>query len=240
MSQTCIGSAVVRLLAMACFIAGGVAAVRGSASSSALRQQSAFACTEVLGFSQSMQWYGGSAFAGRMLTRQPIDLSADVFLPRWQGRFTLGGAVEVWANPQNDPWDGNYRSHLVCQREQVDRVVFVVSGAAKSVDEWVRDISIVAAAIRSRYPAAREDRHAACCWSRPWTVLERARGIKPDINRRRDWPSSSDVRRRYVGAVLESRELFAVLRFTGAPHRGRREVCPAKTSRVLQQIATAT
>jgi hypothetical protein len=63
--------------------------------------------------------------------------------------------VEVWANPGNNPWDGNYRSQMVCQREHVERVVFVVSGAAKSVDEWARDISTVAAAIRTRYPAAR-------------------------------------------------------------------------------------
>ena len=103
-----------------------------------------------------MQWYGASAF-GRILTGQPIEFEfpQDVFLPAWQGRFSLGGAVEVWANPQNDPWDGHYRSKMVCQKDHVERVVFVVSGAAKSVDEWTRAISTVAAAIRSRYPAAR-------------------------------------------------------------------------------------
>lgn len=149
--------ALVRLFVIACFISGSRPSVLTSPLQSApSRPQAKFACTEVLGFSQSMQWYGGSAFAGRMLTGQPIELPAGAFLPAWQGRFTLGGAVEVWANPKNDPWDGNYRSQLLCPREQVDRVVFVVSGAAKSVDEWAQDITTVATAIGARYPAVRE------------------------------------------------------------------------------------
>lgn len=118
------------------------------------------ACTQVLGFSQSMQWFAGLSFAEFMEEGQPLELPAlkrGAFLPGWQGRFFLGGAIEHWMDPAYSGWSGQhkraYETPANCAPEEVDRVVFNVSGAARSPQEWAAAIETVAEVIRSKYPA---------------------------------------------------------------------------------------
>jgi hypothetical protein len=121
---------------------------------SALAQER-FTCTEVLGFSQSLQWYRGTADGrgqpGGRMGRPPGD-----FLPGWQARFTGGAAVELWTDSDYPGWTGTSVSESRCEQTKVDRVLFQVSGAPKEVDEWVADIRKVVALIQQKYPGVRE------------------------------------------------------------------------------------
>jgi hypothetical protein len=120
----------------------------------AVTAQASFVCTEVLGFSQSMQWF--MPRATHREAGKASQLPVDPFLPGWQGRFTFGASVELWADPEYRGWEGMHRSAAHCERGQVDRVVFNVSGAPRSAEEWARGVATVAEIIRSRYPAVRE------------------------------------------------------------------------------------
>jgi len=135
----------------------GEAEVKGSAHGAS---GYILACTQVLGFSQSMQWFAGfslAAHAGEDGRPEPPPLKRGTFLPGWQGRFFLGGAVEHWTDPAYPGWSGPhdraYETPAHCPPEEVDRVIFNVSGAARSPEEWAAAVESVAEVIRSKYPA---------------------------------------------------------------------------------------
>lgn len=120
-------------------------------------------CTQVLGFSQSLEWYGGLSLADYMADDGPPkspSLETGVFLPNWQGAFYVGASVEKWLDPGFLAWSGNDgTTHEVathCDRDQVDRVVFNVSGEARPADEWASIIESVAELIRENFPAVRQ------------------------------------------------------------------------------------
>lgn len=107
------------------------------------RVEESYSCTQVLGFSQSCEWYGGLSLADYREEGEfpdPPPLEAGAFLPTWQGRFFMGGAVERWTDPRFPGWAGPHalvrEGPAHCAREEVDRVVFNVSGAARSADAW--------------------------------------------------------------------------------------------------------
>ena len=114
------------------------------------------ACTEVLGFSQSMQWYAALSLADGLEGGGTWELGADEFLPGWQGRFTFGASIDRWTDPDFDGWEGTYVTPLHCDREEVDRVVLNVSGAARPADEWAAAIDSAGERVRARYPGVRE------------------------------------------------------------------------------------
>ncbi|MFW6079415.1 MAG: hypothetical protein ACODAE_07340, partial [Gemmatimonadota bacterium] len=76
------------------------------------RSGTGFSCTQVLGFSQSMEWYAGLSVADDMEENAGPDLAAlepDAFLPAWQGRFFMGAAIERWTDPEFAGWSGTDR-----------------------------------------------------------------------------------------------------------------------------------
>lgn len=122
-----------------------------------------FSCTQVLGFSQSLEWYGGLSLADYTAGEgppEPPSLEGGAFLPTWQGAFYMGAAVEKWTDLEFPAWSGTHdTTHEMaahCGRDQVDRVVFNVSGAARSPDEWASAVESVAELIREKFPAARQ------------------------------------------------------------------------------------
>jgi ketosteroid isomerase-like protein len=130
------------------------------AQAATARSGEGFSCTRVLGFSQSMEWYGGLSLAdhlGEDGNPDPPALDADAFLPGWQGRFVMGAAVEQWTDPGFPGWSGAHRrvheTPAHCARDEVDRVVFNVSGAARSPEAWAAAVDSVAELIRSKFPA---------------------------------------------------------------------------------------
>ena len=115
--------------------------------------QDRFACTEVLGFSQSWEW-----FTGRSLSeyRDTVTVPSNVFLSDWQGRFEFGAAVERWSDPDFEGWEGAYISPQMCTRDQVDQIVFNLSGASREIQQWVQDILNVVEVLREKYPAVQK------------------------------------------------------------------------------------
>lgn len=119
-----------------------------------------FSCTQVLGFSQSLEWYGGLSLSDFMAGESPPDLDPGTFLPGWQGAFYMGASIEKWLDPGFPAWtDNDITTHGAtahCRREQVDRVIFNVSGPERSVKEWANAVESVARRIRKAFPAVRK------------------------------------------------------------------------------------
>jgi len=134
-------------------LARGVVAllVIGATAAPAVAQQT-FTCTEVLGFSQSWEWFTGRSLSA---SRGNITVEPDDFLDGWQGRFQFGSSVELWKAADFQGWEGTYLSPQMCPREDVGRIVFNVSGAARDASAWADDIGTVAALIKAKYPSAR-------------------------------------------------------------------------------------
>jgi hypothetical protein len=92
-----------------------------------------FTCTEVIGFSQTNQWYSG----GEQRTYSPFeDLVED---DAWQLRWFEGAEARIIANEAWSGWDTDPVSP--CRTGPVDRVVLTVTGArGTDVDAWESDI----------------------------------------------------------------------------------------------------
>lgn len=126
------------------------------------RARLGFACTQVLGFSQSLEWFGGlslESLADGAGSSEPPGLKQGGFLPAWQGRFYPGASVEDWMDPEHPGWSGPSatarETPAHCSREEVDRVIFNVSGAPRSPDAWAEAVDSVAAVVRAKFPAVR-------------------------------------------------------------------------------------
>lgn len=123
----------------------------------------AFACTQVLGFSQSLEWYGGLSLVDETPDEgapETPSLEAGAFLPGWQGRFYPGAAVDKWTDRGFPGWSGanskTRETEAHCAREDVDRVVFNVSGPSRPPDEWAAAVVSVAELIREEFPAVQQ------------------------------------------------------------------------------------
>lgn len=134
----------------------------GDGARAAGRARQGFACTQVLGLSQSLEWFGGLSLEtiadGAGSAKLP-GLKQGDFLPAWQGRFYPGASVEDWMDPEHPGWFGpSARARETpahCPREEVERVVFNVSGAPRSPDAWAEAVDSVAAVVRAKFPAVR-------------------------------------------------------------------------------------
>jgi hypothetical protein len=102
-----------------------LATLVGPAANVTAQQAPAFTCTEVIGFSQSEQWYDGGFIAS---VANPGN---------WQLRWYSGGSVDLWADPNFAGWNS---SALVSQCSQgsstPDRVVMNVSGDYHNDPNW--------------------------------------------------------------------------------------------------------
>lgn len=95
-----------------------------------------FECTEVVGFSQTGQWF------------------ASFEEPGWQARIQPGASVEKWTHSDFDGWESAVRSRR-CSRSEVDRVVFTISGEGRPAGAWAAEIEDVVEVIVERYAAVR-------------------------------------------------------------------------------------
>lgn len=118
-----------------------------------------YACTQVLGFSQTLEWYGGLSLADHMARKSSPELHAGAFLPGWQGIFFVGASIGKWLDLDFRAWSGTedatHEAAAHCSRDEVDRVVFNVSGEERSADEWAQAVALVAIRIRENFPAVR-------------------------------------------------------------------------------------
>jgi hypothetical protein len=101
-------------------------------------------CTEVVGFSQTQQWFYGGFL-------NVVDQA------RWQLRFIFGGDISVWADPSN--WTGPADHPCATNAATPDRVIYdlTIAGYTSTSDTlYLRTyLGTVIANAHARYPSAR-------------------------------------------------------------------------------------
>lgn len=101
----------------------------------------AFRCTEVIGFSQTAQWYKAGPFER---------LVGDA---RWQLRAQSGAGVTAWADAGYSGWTVDPWSPCASGSRHPRRVVLTISGVASTeVARWRREIRAAISTIRAKYP----------------------------------------------------------------------------------------
>lgn len=100
-----------------------------------------FECTQVIGFSQTLQWF----LAG-------FERSVDG--DRWEVRGDSGTSIDLWGDPDSRAWDSEIRSPCLRRSGDPDRVVLTVSGFAVGADvaRWAGLIERAVAVVREKYP----------------------------------------------------------------------------------------
>jgi hypothetical protein len=131
--------------AIAAFILLLIGLVPGSLQGIANAQQASFTCTEIVGFSQTMQWY----FAGfPQATGNPGG---------WQLRWQGAASIDAWADPNYSGWQPAYQVNSCSSGGNPDRVLLNISGDYNSdVNWWVQQISAAITNIRNKYPSQRQ------------------------------------------------------------------------------------
>jgi hypothetical protein len=107
-------------------------------------------CTEVIGFSQTYQWYfGGSPSYDQFLSQLPPGSTQ----LRWEG----GAAIDSWADPTFTGWTSLGSSACTRNSSNPDRVVITITAGAfvSDVGWWRQEISAVIANVKSRYSNVR-------------------------------------------------------------------------------------
>ena len=109
-------------------------------------QAGGFTCTEVIGYSQTAQWFNGG-FA-------PLAANG-----QWQLRWFSGGSIDQWAAGAGFPgWDSQYLvSHCARNSNAPDRVVLDISGDYRTdVNWWSTQAGLAITNIHRKYPSARQ------------------------------------------------------------------------------------
>lgn len=118
--------------------------------------QDDYECTQVIGFSQTNNWYGPN---GRHFERAP-GIDGD----RWQLLWHSGAGVENWADPTYEGYDTSVPatklvSPCTSRSTNPDRIVLTLSSntlnADSSAQEWADEITAAITTIRSIYQPKR-------------------------------------------------------------------------------------
>lgn len=119
----------------------------------AIGAQTSFTCTQVIGFSQTSNWYGGN--------NSLFESHASIDGSRWQLLWHGGAGVENWADSDYEGWDPQVpATQLVsscgASSDSPDRVVLTISSNIYDVDstvtEWADEISNAVAVIEAKAP----------------------------------------------------------------------------------------
>jgi hypothetical protein len=126
--------------------AGGGATGKGGAGAGGsgalpLGPPGPFACTQLIGYSQTEQWF--SAF------------EAEVTNAKWELRWAGGHGVDVWKNPGDSGWNAALVSACAEGSNDVERVMFSISGPhGSNVSAWEADIDAFMSTVRGKLPNA--------------------------------------------------------------------------------------
>jgi hypothetical protein len=109
-------------------------------------QQAPATCTQIVGFSQTMQWY----FAG---------FQSSVGNPRnWELRWVGGGSIGNWADPNYEGWvnDNNQVDGCAQSSSTPDRALLNISDDFHSdISYWVTQTTAAMNNLRNKYPSVR-------------------------------------------------------------------------------------
>ena len=118
--------------------------------------QDDFVCTQVIGFSQTFNWYGAN---GRHFEAQD-GIDPD----RWQLLWHSGAGVENWADPSYEGYDPSVPgtrlvSPCAASSDRPDRVVLTISSNvlddSSSAQDWADGIQAAVDTIRATYSPRR-------------------------------------------------------------------------------------
>jgi len=116
--------------------------------------------TELLGFSQTYQWYTGQPFVFPIT--DPTFAPQKKFLAEYptfanvQARFGFGGDLSRWKDPDFIGYEGHVVHNIINDRTEITRLIFNVSGESRTIDEWMADIKTVIAFLLNKYPNLKE------------------------------------------------------------------------------------
>ena len=112
--------------------------------------------TEVLGFSQTYQWYTGQPF--EFPVSDPTFKPQQMFLDEYeafancQARFGFGGDLTKWKDKTFVGYEGHVVHNLTKGRSEITRLIFNVSGETRTVAEWEANIEDVVEILLRKYP----------------------------------------------------------------------------------------
>jgi hypothetical protein len=114
-----------------------------------LRSQSSVAsaastCTQIVGFSQTMQWYFGGFREGSGGS--------------WELRWVGGGSIGNWADPSYVGWQDSYQADSCSQSGSApDRGLINVSGDYNTdPDYWAQETQAAITNLRAKYPSIQQ------------------------------------------------------------------------------------
>jgi hypothetical protein len=108
-----------------------------------MAQSAPGSCTEVIGFSQTAQWYWGGFIQS---------LTTD----NWQLRWRDGASIDLWANPNYEGWNDQYLSSRCGEWRPPDRVILNVSGDYNSdMMFWADRTQNAVTNVTRKYPTVR-------------------------------------------------------------------------------------
>ena len=116
--------------------------------------------TEVLGFSQSYQWYAGQPI--EFPPSDPTFKLEKMFLATYKGtsncqaRFGFGGDLTKWKDLSFIGYEGHISHNITKDRNEITRLIFNVSGEPRKVNEWKSDIETVVEILLSKYLSLQE------------------------------------------------------------------------------------
>jgi hypothetical protein len=121
----------------------------------------AFACTQVIGFSQTAHWYQGLAEGGGRSRGEALrGFQAVIDNDRWQLLWQAGAGVEDWSNPDFDGWNEPLVSPCAEMAGSPDRVLLTISGALgnapNSEQVWADEIDRAVTTVTLRLPSVRQ------------------------------------------------------------------------------------
>src|SRR5512143_1663261 len=96
--------------------------------------------TEILGFSQTYQWYTGQPFpfpiSDTTFGRQKIFLSKYSTIAGCQARFGFGGDLTKSKDPAFIGYKGHVVHNLQQDRTGITRLIFNISGESRTDEAW--------------------------------------------------------------------------------------------------------
>jgi hypothetical protein len=119
-----------------------------------------YSCTQVIGFSQTLQWYNGGKVSRASAFERTVDDEA------WQLQAKGGATISSWADPESSVWNTAITSSCVEKSMAPDRIILNISGEYGDVisapiipgDDtsggWVENIEAALKEIQRRHPEA--------------------------------------------------------------------------------------
>ncbi len=112
--------------------------------------------TEILGISQTYQWYLGESFdfpiTDFTFKKEKDILSTYREIKNCQARFGFGGDLTKWKDFNYEGYESLIKHNILFEKNEIERLIFTVSGETRNLDNWVIDIKSVTEIILSKYP----------------------------------------------------------------------------------------